>query len=92
MADFLLQFEDVEWVVAAGFWEGNIVMSVRNVGYVKNAGDVVKRIINGWALGGGHRTMAKAIFPMAEWKARFGAPTATSVRDVTLKLFVEEAL
>ncbi|MCA2959261.1 MAG: DHH family phosphoesterase [Silvanigrellales bacterium] len=92
VADFLLQFEDVEWVVAAGFWEGSIVMSVRNVGYVKNAGDVVKRIINGWGLGGGHRTMAKAIFPMAEWKTRFGTPTASTVRDITLRLFVEEAL
>jgi nanoRNase/pAp phosphatase (c-di-AMP/oligoRNAs hydrolase) len=92
VADFLLQFEDVEWVVAAGFWEGNIVMSVRNVGYVKNAGDVVKRLINGWAQGGGHRTMAKAIFPMPEWKQRYGTPTANSVRDVTLRMFVEEAL
>lgn len=92
VADFLLQFEDVEWVVCAGFFEGNVVMSVRNVGYVKNAGEVVKRIINGWALGGGHRTMAKAIFPVAGWKQRYGTPTAQSVRDVTLKLFVEEAL
>jgi nanoRNase/pAp phosphatase (c-di-AMP/oligoRNAs hydrolase) len=92
VADFLLQFEDVEWVVAAGFWENDVVMSVRNVGYVKNAGDVVKRIINGWGNGGGHRTMAKAIFPMAGWKQRFGTPTAASVRDIVLKMFVEEAV
>jgi len=92
VADFLLQFEDVEWVVCAGFFEGNVVMSVRNVGYVKNAGDVVKRIINGWANGGGHRTMAKAIFPLAGWKQRYGTPTATGVRDVTLRMFLEEAI
>ena len=92
VADFLLQFEDVEWVVCAGLFDGNVVMSVRNVGYVKNAGDVVKRVINGWGLGGGHRTMAKAIFPQAEWKNRFGSLSALAVRDVVLSLFLQEAV
>ena len=92
VADFLLQFEDLEWVVCAGIFDDNVVMSVRNVGYVKNAGDVVKRIINGWGVGGGHRTMAKAIFPASSWKARYGNLTMSGIRDATLKLFVEEAL
>lgn len=92
VADFLLQFEDVEWVVCAGLYDGNVVMSVRNVGYVKNAGDVVKRVINGWGLGGGHRTMAKAIFPQAEWKNRFGSLSALAVRDVVLSMFLQEAV
>lgn len=69
-----------------------VVMSVRNVGYVKNAGDVVKRIINGWGLGGGHRTMAKAIFPQSEWKTRFGSLSSQAVRDVVLSLFLQEAV
>lgn len=92
VADFLLQFEDLEWVVCAGIFDNNVVMSVRNVGYVKNAGDVVKRIINGWGLGGGHRTMAKAIFPASDWKQKYGNLTVAGIRDVTLKLFVEEAV
>ena len=92
VADFLLQFEDVEWVVCVGIFEGNVVMSVRNVGYVKSAGDVVKRIIGDWALGGGHRTMAKAIFPISAWKSHFGSLSVPAVRETTLRLFVEEAL
>lgn len=92
VADFLLQFEDVEWVVCVGLFEGNVVMSVRNVGYVKNAGDVVKRIIQGWGMGGGHRTMAKAILPASVWKTRYGSLSSVAIRDITLKLFVEEAL
>jgi len=92
VADFLLQFEDVEWVVCAGLFDGNVVMSVRNVGYVKNAGDVVKRVINGWGLGGGHRTMAKAIFPQSEWKNRYGNLTSNAIRDVILSLFLQEAV
>ena len=92
VADFMLQFEDVDWVVCAGLFDGNVVMSVRNVGYVKNAGDVVKRIINGWGLGGGHRTMAKAIFPQGEWKTRYGSLSSQAVRDVVLSLFLQEAV
>lgn len=92
VADFLLQFEDVEWVVCAGLFDGNVVMSVRNVGYVKNAGDVVKRVINGWGLGGGHRTMAKAIFPQTEWKNRYGSLSAQAIRDVVLSMFLQEAV
>ncbi|MEN9810662.1 MAG: hypothetical protein RLZZ488_2229 [Pseudomonadota bacterium] len=92
VADFLLQFEDVEWVVCAGLFDGNVVMSVRNVGYVKNAGDVVKRVINGWGLGGGHRTMAKAIFPQAEWKNRYGSLSSQAIRDVVLSMFLQEAV
>jgi len=92
VADFLLQFEDVEWVVCVGLFDGNVVMSVRNVGYVKNAGDVVKRVINGWGLGGGHRTMAKAIFPQSEWKNRYGSLTSQAIRDVVLSLFLQEAV
>ncbi len=90
VADFLLQFEEAEWVVCSGVFEDNVVMSVRNVGYVKSAGDVIKRIINGWGFGGGHRTMGKMIIPLATWKAKFGNTTMQNIRDSILKLFLEE--
>lgn len=92
IADFMLQFEGVEWVVCAGIFSENLVMSVRNVGYVKNAGDVVKRIINGWANGGGHRTMAKAIFSLEKWKEKYGRLTDDNIKNTVLELFIEEAL
>ena len=91
VADFMLQFENIEWVVCVGIFENNIVMSVRNVGYVKNAGDVVRRILNGIGSGGGHRTMAKAIFPVAGWKDKFGSITEENIRSTVLNLFLEEA-
>ncbi|KAB8033202.1 DHH family phosphoesterase [Fluviispira multicolorata] len=92
VADFMLQFEGSEWAICVGIYENNLVMSIRNVGYVKNAGDVVKRIINGWASGGGHRTMAKAIFPIEGWKERFGSLNADAVKATVLNLFIKEAL
>lgn len=92
IADFLLQFEGMEWVICVGIFNENIVLSVRNVGYVKNAGDVVKRIVNGWAQGGGHRSMAKAIFPIDEWKKRYGSLSDANIRSIVLDMFVKEAL
>jgi nanoRNase/pAp phosphatase (c-di-AMP/oligoRNAs hydrolase) len=38
-------------------------VSVRNVGYVKSAGDVVRAAFGDLGSAGGHRTMAKAVFP-----------------------------
>lgn len=90
LADFMLQFEGVEWVVCAGVFENSLVMSVRNVGYVKNAGDVVRRIINGIGNGGGHRTMAKAIFPIEAWEKKFGSLTEGKIQSNVLKLFLAE--
>lgn len=90
IADFLLQFEGMEWVICAGIFDGSVILSVRNVGYVKNAGDVVKKIINGWGQGGGHRTMAKAIFPAEKWKAKYGSLQDADIRQTVLNLFVQE--
>ena len=92
IADFLLQFEGMEWVICVGIFNESIILSVRNVGYVKNAGDVVKRIVHGWAQGGGHRSMAKGIFPIEEWKKRYGSISDENIRATVLEMFVKEAL
>ena len=42
IADFCLQFEGIEWAVVSGIFESNLVISVRNVGYVRAAGKVLK--------------------------------------------------
>jgi nanoRNase/pAp phosphatase (c-di-AMP/oligoRNAs hydrolase) len=92
IADFLLQFEDVEWVACAGIFEDQLVICIRNVGYVKGAGDVVKRVIADIGLGGGHRTMAKGIIPLSSWKAKYHSVSAQVIRSTLLELFKTEAL
>lgn len=92
VADFLLQFEDAEWVVSAGIFEEQLVMSIRNVGYVKSAGEVVKRIVVDLGIGGGHRTMAKGIIPVAAWKDKYLSLSTKVVRTTLLELFKQEAL
>src|SRR5439155_812603 len=50
-AEFFLQIEGAEWSVVSGTVNGELHISVRNVGYVRAAGDVVRRAFGGAVLG-----------------------------------------
>jgi nanoRNase/pAp phosphatase (c-di-AMP/oligoRNAs hydrolase) len=63
-ADFGLQAEGVEWSVVSGVVEDTVHVSVRNVGRVRSAGDVTRAAFGELGSAGGHRTMAKAVFPL----------------------------
>lgn len=63
-ADFGLRAEGVQWSVVSGVVGDEVHISVRNVGYVKSAGDVTRAAFGELGAGGGHRTMAKAVVPL----------------------------
>jgi nanoRNase/pAp phosphatase (c-di-AMP/oligoRNAs hydrolase) len=67
MADFSLSFEGIEWAFVSGIYESNYIISVRNVGYVRAAGRVLKEAFGHIGSAGGHASMAKAIIPLAEF-------------------------
>lgn len=90
LADFCMQFEDTEWVVVSGRYNGAIVLSVRNPGYVRSAGDVVRKIFEGRGRAGGHRSMAKAVVPLRVWRKAFGSTREESVGSTLLSLFSAE--
>jgi nanoRNase/pAp phosphatase (c-di-AMP/oligoRNAs hydrolase) len=71
-ADFLLQVEDVKWTMVSGIVNGQFILSVRNLGYTRNAGEFVKANFGDIGSAGGHRAMAKAVVPMARFGERFG--------------------
>ncbi len=64
LAEFCLQIEGVEWSVVSGVIDGKLVMSIRNVGFVRAAGDLVKEAFSELGSAGGHRAMAKAVIPL----------------------------
>jgi len=66
MADFSLSFEGIEWAFVSGIYDAQYIMSVRNVGYVRAAGRVLKEAFGNMGSAGGHASMAKAIIPVAE--------------------------
>ena len=83
VADFFLQLEHVKWTVIAGIVGDSFVISVRNLGYSKNAGEFVRRYFADIGSAGGHRAMAKAVVPVEKFREKFGDPDAA---DVTARL------
>ncbi len=72
VADFFLQLEHVKWTVIAGIVNDSMVISIRNLGYSKNAGELVRRFFADIGSAGGHRAMAKAVVPMRAFREKFG--------------------
>lgn len=79
-ADLCLQVEGIEWSVVSGVVGVDLHISVRNVGYVKSAGEVVKAAFGDLGSAGGHRSMAKAVIPLRDWKARAGETDPVAIR------------
>jgi len=71
-ADFFLQLEDVKWTIVAGIVGNTFILSVRNLGYSRNAGEFVKRWFGDVGSAGGHRAMAKAVVPVDKFRQKFG--------------------
>jgi nanoRNase/pAp phosphatase (c-di-AMP/oligoRNAs hydrolase) len=88
VADLGLQAEGAEWSIAAGNVGSDLVFSVRNVGYVRAAGDVVRRVVEGLGVGGGHRSMAKGIIPLKAFREVYGNATREKIREALRDAFV----
>jgi nanoRNase/pAp phosphatase (c-di-AMP/oligoRNAs hydrolase) len=71
-ADFFLQLENVKWTIIAGVVSNALILSVRNLGYSRNAGEFVKRWFADIGSAGGHRAMAKAVVPIERFRQKFG--------------------
>ena len=91
VADFFLQLENVKWTVVAGIVNDSLIVSVRNLGYTKNAGEFVRRFFAGIGSAGGHRAMAKAVVPMRAFREKFGDLPADEI-GVRLQALVHEFL
>ena len=84
MADFSLSFEGIEWAFVSGVYESNYITSVRNVGYVRAAGRVLKEAFGGIGSAGGHASMAKAIIPLTEF-SRAWEIDSRNIRQINRK-------
>jgi nanoRNase/pAp phosphatase (c-di-AMP/oligoRNAs hydrolase) len=89
IAEFCLQIEDVDWAVVSGLVHERVVISVRNVGYVKSAGEIMKKLYDDIGSAGGHRAMAKAVVPLDRFKERYGEVSEKVIREAMLPLIVD---
>lgn len=88
VADFYLQLEDVKWTIVGGVVNQMLVLSVRNLGYSRNAGEYVRKYFSAIGSAGGHRAMAKAVVPLAAFHKEFGALDGTALSERLLDLAV----
>jgi nanoRNase/pAp phosphatase (c-di-AMP/oligoRNAs hydrolase) len=89
LADFYLQLEDVKWTIVSGIVNDSLVMSVRNLGYSRNAGEFVRKHFSDIGSAGGHRSMAKAVVPLGAFRDKFGNLQADQFTDAVLALALE---
>ena len=92
-ADFFLQLEDVKWTIIAGIVGNQLIVSVRNLGYSRNAGEFVKRWFLDIGSAGGHRAMAKAVVPIDKFRTKFGnleGPAITALVAELAEKFLRE--
>jgi nanoRNase/pAp phosphatase (c-di-AMP/oligoRNAs hydrolase) len=54
VADFLMRFEEVDWVVAAGVYEDRLILSARSSAPDAQAGEVLRKVVGNMGKAGGH--------------------------------------
>lgn len=90
MADLGIQVKGVEWSVAFGVvGKTHLVISVRNVGYIKSAGRIVREMFKDIGSAGGHRSAAKAVISLAKIRKTHGKATQSFLIKWLTKLFEE---
>ncbi len=89
LADFSLQVAGAEWSFAAGIAGRMVVCSARNVGYVRHAGDLMRGLFSDIGSAGGHRSTAKAVIPLAQFKKRYKVTTSGEIAKALFKALAE---
>ena len=87
-ADLCLQVSGIEWSVVSGLTGDELHISVRNVGYVRAAGEVVKEAFAQLGSAGGHRSAAKAVIRTRDWAAQVGPIEPAALRRAITSRFV----
>ena len=81
MADFGIQVKGIEWSVAFGILaNSHLVISVRNVGYVKSAGRLVRELFKDIGSAGGHRSAAKAVISLKNVRKVIGKGSQAQIK------------
>jgi nanoRNase/pAp phosphatase (c-di-AMP/oligoRNAs hydrolase) len=89
VADFFLQLEDIKWTIISGIVGENLVVSVRNLGYSRNAGEFVRKWFAELGSAGGHRAMAKAVVPLGAFREKYGDLNGVEINDRILQMAVQ---
>ncbi|MBI4229159.1 MAG: DHH family phosphoesterase [Deltaproteobacteria bacterium] len=90
MADFGIQVKGVGWSIAFGIIGNSyLVISVRNVGFKKSAGRIVRDLFGEIGSAGGHRSAAKAVISLRKIRNAIGKGSQERIRKWLTKQFVK---
>ncbi|MDH5478400.1 MAG: DHH family phosphoesterase [Nitrospinota bacterium] len=87
IADFSLQIGETSVCAVGGVSKGNVVISIRNVDPDLDAGAMTAALFAQYGSAGGHRTMAKAVMPLARFTKVKGAAGLSQARSSILRIF-----
>lgn len=91
VADFLMRFEEVDWVVAAGVHDDRLILSMRSSASDAQAGDVLKKAVAGMGKAGGHDRRAGGTVPLHSTAMSHVEEVRAEIRRRLLKeLHIEE--
>jgi len=74
-----------------GVHDRKVVCSVRNVGYVKHAGELVQKAFGSLGSAGGHRSMAKAVMPLTQFKKYFNIKRIADIEKEIMRCVLTAA-
>lgn len=86
MADFLLKLEGVEAVLTFGQYSNELILSLRTSSLDMNAGEMVKRLLTGIGVGGGHSFMAGGKI----LRLTYSASAIQNIEKILTNRFLEE--
>lgn len=93
MADFGIQVKDIEWSVAFGILANtHLVISIRNKGYVKSAGRLVRDLFKDIGSAGGHRSAAKAVISLSKVRKILGRESKDKIKKWLTKIISEAVI
>ncbi len=64
LADSLLRFDKVDWVLVTAVHDSKLVLSLRTIGDKMTASDMIRRLLKDAGTGGGHRRKAGGSIPL----------------------------
>ncbi len=66
IADFFIRFDQVDWALSAGVFDGQVKLSLRAGQLGGRAGEVLQAVVNGMGNAGGHDRRAGGAVPLAD--------------------------
>src|SRR5258706_7712967 len=89
VADFFLQLEHVKWTVIAGLVGDVMVISARNLGYSRNAGEFGRQYFSRIESACAQASLAKAVVPLRGFRDKYGNLQADEFTGKVLALALE---